>query len=336
VLPSQVQVQAPTLCQKHADPHGELTYELAVDGTLRAVAGGWYTLLGYAPESLLQQPLGDLLAPGDADALSVMLDALFTTAIECHCAEWQWHHRDGTTRWLIITHATVQDEGGNVIYIAGHAHNVTAYKQQIAALQEQVAFHDSVMNALPDPVFIKDDQHRMLLVNDAHCRMVGLSAAEILATDQADPTPKDELAVFWAQDALALNSNQPIENEEALTDSRGCRHIISTRKVAHQLPNGQKILLGTVRDITERRQVEERLQHEQALMQRLLDAIPDLIFYKNKENVYAGCNRAFEVLTGLPEQELIGKRAATVFPNAAKDRYDRAGNDPCRTVGYLP
>jgi PAS domain S-box-containing protein len=318
-----VQIQDPALCQKLVNQHGELTYELAVDGTLRAVSVGWYTLLGYAPGSLLQQPLGDFLAPGNADALSVMLTELCTTAHEGHCAEWQWSHRDGTTRWFIVTHVTVQDEGSNVVYIAGHAHNVTAYKQQIADLQEQVTFHDSVMNALPDPVFIKDEQHRMILVNEAHCRMVGLSAAEILATAQVDPTPKDELALFWAQDALALNSNQPLENEETLTDSRGCRHTISTRKVAHQLPNGQKILLGTVRDITERRQVEERLQHEQALLRRLLDAIPDLIFYKNKENVYAGCNRAFEVLTGLPEQELIGKRAAAIFPNAVKDRYDQ-------------
>ncbi len=323
MLQGQAQVHTQELLQLPATSCQGLTYQLTVDGMVRTASSSWCTLLGYTPQAVRQQPLHTFLMPTNAEAVAVMLEMLLTAAQDSHCAEWQWRHRDGTTRWFAVTHCAVYDDHGQLFQIIGSAHDITAYKQQIAALQEQVLFYDSLLNALPDPVFVKDEAHRVILVNAAHCRMADLSATEILAPDQADPTPADELAVFRAQDLLVLTSDQPIENEETLTDSQGIRHIISTRKVAHSLPNGQKVLLGTVRDITDRRQVEARLQHEQALMRRLLDAIPDLIFYKDLGNVYAGCNRAFEALAGVAEEELIGKTAAEIFPNAAKERYDQ-------------
>lgn len=320
---AQAQVYSQGLLQLPAISGQGLTYQVTVDGTVRAASPGWYTLLGYRPEVVLQQPLHTFLVPTHVPAVTRMLELLLLPLLDPHCAEWQWCHRDGTTRWFAVSHCAIHDEQGHLLYIVWSAYDITSYKEQIATLQEQLLFYDSILNALPDPVFVKDDSHHMILVNDAYCQMAALSPAEVLATNQVDPTPEDELAVFRAQDRLALSSDHPIENEEALTDSQGVRHIISTRKVAHSLPNGAKVLLGVTRDITERRQVEERLQHEQALMRRLLDAIPDLIFYKDMNNVYAGCNRAFEVLTGLPEEALIGKTAAEIFPNALQEHYDR-------------
>ncbi|MCB0063220.1 MAG: PAS domain-containing protein, partial [Caldilineaceae bacterium] len=197
------------------------------------------------------------------------------------------------------------------------------YEAQVRALEEQVAFYQSVINALPDPLFVKDEEHRVILVNEAHCQLVGLPAAEILANDNVDPTPRDEQAVFWSQDTLALTSDQPVENEETLTDHQGHRHIISTRKVGHRLPNGKKIVIGTTRDITHRREIEERLHHEQALLRQLLDSIPDFIFYKNMDNRYVGCNRAFELLAGCSEAELVGLNTAAIFPEVAHREFEQ-------------
>ncbi len=323
MLQSQAQLHTQELLQLPPPSCQGLAYQLTVDGTVRAASSGWYTLLGYVPQAVVQQSFHKFLVPTEAQSVATMLTQLLNATSEPHCAEWQWRHRDGTMRWFAVTHCAICDAFGHVAYVIGSAHDITSYKQQVAALQDQVLFYDSILNALPDPVFVKDDSHHVILVNDAYCQMAALSPAEVLATNQVDPTPEDELVVFRAQDRLALNSDHPIENEEALTDSQGIRHLISTRKVAHSLPNGKKVLLGTVRDITERRQVEVRLQHEQALMRRLLDAIPDLIFYKDLENTYAGCNRAFEALTGLAEEEIIGRTTGEIFPNTAKEHYDQ-------------
>ncbi len=50
----------------------------------------------------------------------------------------------------------------------------------------------------------------------------------------------------------------------------------------------------------------EQLQKKQALLRSLIDSVPDLIFFKDIESVYLGCNKAFETFTGRQENEIIG------------------------------
>ena len=51
---------------------------------------------------------------------------------------------------------------------------------------------------------------------------------------------------------------------------------------------------------------KEQLGREQALLRSLIDSIPDLIFFKDHESVYLGCNKAFEEFTGRVESEIVG------------------------------
>jgi two-component system, sensor histidine kinase and response regulator len=59
-------------------------------------------------------------------------------------------------------------------------------------------------------------------------------------------------------------------------------------------------------EITARRKAETALNRERALLRSLIDSIPDLIFFKDKNSIYLGCNRAFERYINLQEQDLIG------------------------------
>ncbi len=70
--------------------------------------------------------------------------------------------------------------------------------------------------------------------------------------------------------------------------------------------------------VTERT-TELRQQH--ALLQSLINSIPELIFYKSKESIYLGCNRAFEEYTGKKEEELLGKSDHDLFPEETAHFY---------------
>lgn len=52
---------------------------------------------------------------------------------------------------------------------------------------------------------------------------------------------------------------------------------------------------------------------KQALLKSLINSIPDLIFYKNADSVYIGCNKAFEIFVGKKENEIIGKTDLELF-----------------------
>jgi PAS domain S-box-containing protein len=62
-----------------------------------------------------------------------------------------------------------------------------------------------------------------------------------------------------------------------------------------------------------RRLAAERGQ-EHSLLRALLDSIPDLIFFKDAEGVYLGCNKAFEAFCGRREKELIAHTDLDLFP----------------------
>ncbi|MCL2144798.1 MAG: transporter substrate-binding domain-containing protein [Endomicrobia bacterium] len=61
-----------------------------------------------------------------------------------------------------------------------------------------------------------------------------------------------------------------------------------------------------------------QLEVKTSLLSSILTSIPDLIFYKNTDGVYTGCNPSFEKFTGLTENELIGKTDKDVFKNYQK------------------
>ncbi len=68
------------------------------------------------------------------------------------------------------------------------------------------------------------------------------------------------------------------------------------------------------KELNERKKAEQQLIHEKALLNSMINAIPDLIFYKNKNNVYIGCNEAFCKFNNMKATDIIGKDDFEIFP----------------------
>ena len=77
---------------------------------------------------------------------------------------------------------------------------------------------------------------------------------------------------------------------------------------------GAAIIEGTLVDVTERKRAEQRLLEREAFLNTLLDAIPIPVFYKGRDGVYLGCNRAYEEFFGVPGEQLIGRTAFNLNP----------------------
>jgi len=67
--------------------------------------------------------------------------------------------------------------------------------------------------------------------------------------------------------------------------------------------------------------LNKELENKHALLKSIIDATPDLIFYKDTNSVYAGCNKAFEAFTGKTESELIGQTDFEIFPEAEASTF---------------
>ncbi len=76
-----------------------------------------------------------------------------------------------------------------------------------------------------------------------------------------------------------------------------------------------------------RRDSEERLREEHALLRALIDSVPDLIFFKDTDSVYLGCNKAFEAYAGVPEAAQIGKTDLEFTSRDVAEAYRRADRE---------
>lgn len=180
-------------------------------------------------------------------------------------------------------------------------------------LAEERRLLRALIDAVPDPIFCKDREGRYLLHNIADQHMFGIEGDEFLGKTVFDyPGLKEHAKIYHADDMHVIGTGEPVVNrEEPFTRPDGTPGWFLTSKFPLRNPAGEIIgLVGIARDITLRRNAEQKLAEEQQLLRTLIDAIPDPIFFKDRDGRHLELNKAAETFFGCSREELIGK---TVF-----------------------
>jgi len=114
----------------------------------------------------------------------------------------------------------------------------------------------NIINAIGDPVFVKDHDSRFTLANDALCSIIGMKRENIIGKTLGESLPEDQMEHFLEVDKMVLKSGEENICEELLAGSDGKTLTIVTKKTRYVNEHGDKFLVGVIRDITERRQIE--------------------------------------------------------------------------------
>ena len=110
----------------------------------------------------------------------------------------------------------------------------------------------TVLDATNDPIFVKDNEHRVILANRAFCDMFGLDESAVMGKTLAEHVPIEEQVHFFAVDRRVLDTGKSEVREESLT-LNGFERTIVTSKTRFVEETGEKFLVGTIFDITERK-----------------------------------------------------------------------------------
>ncbi|MFA4930233.1 MAG: LytS/YhcK type 5TM receptor domain-containing protein [Patulibacter sp.] len=120
---------------------------------------------------------------------------------------------------------------------------------------------DTVINAIADPVFVKDRDHRWILVNDGFCRMVGRPREDLIGKTSYDFFPDEQSRQFFDHDEVVFSSRAPHEAEATLTNTIGLTFTITLKKTYYVDSYGQEFIVGIVRDITEQKRIGIAIQN---------------------------------------------------------------------------
>lgn len=139
-------------------------------------------------------------------------------------------------------------------------------KERTTELEESKNFLDGILNAVANPIFVKDQQYRFLLANDMMCDLIGWKNKELIGKTDYDFFPAEEADVFKMNDQKVFNTRSENINEEELTDKDGTVRTILTKKTLFSQGTNKDFLVGTITDLTERKKMEEELRDKNAQM----------------------------------------------------------------------
>ncbi|MEO1269850.1 MAG: EAL domain-containing protein [Myxococcota bacterium] len=121
-------------------------------------------------------------------------------------------------------------------------------------------FLTSIINAITDPFFVKDDQSVYLLANEAFCTFIGVSQDELIGCTDRDLFQSALADLFLARDQMAFESRQTYTVEEQRVDALGQDRFVRTTKTVFEDQPGAPILVGIVYDLTELRRTQHELE----------------------------------------------------------------------------
>ena len=172
--------------------------------------------------------------------------------------------------------------------------------------EDEKAKNVAIISAMGDGISIQDTELRIQYQNQAHQALMGPHVGEFCyKAYQHKDAPCDGCHVIQS-----FSDGMIHRRESSFMGETGLKHVeIISSPLRDQAGN---IVAGIemVRDITQRKEVEAAYERQANLLQKLIDTIPNPIFYKDKQGVFLGCNAAFEHCIGIAKQGVVGK---TVF-----------------------
>ncbi len=145
-------------------------------------------------------------------------------------------------------------------------------KNAVQSLHENQEYLLELLNSVADPIFIKDREHKWIMLNDAMIRMIGISREQLLGKSDYDVFPEEEARVFWDKDNEVFVSGLENINEEYITSVSGDTRLIETKKKLYINKKGDKFIVGIISDITEQRTLQQQIvELNQSLENKILE-----------------------------------------------------------------
>ncbi|MEG4069972.1 PAS domain S-box protein [Microcoleus sp. Pol11C2] len=256
----------------------EVIFETNTAGNWTFLNPAWTEITGFTvDESLGTSCLSYIHSEDQYQYLNSFRGRMPNQKISC-CYQSRYVTKNGEIRWVEVQEFFIFGGNGEAQGTTGTINDITDKILALSELEASKKFLNYTIDAVADPLFVKDEQHRWILLNDAFCKLVGKQREELLGKSDYDFFPKQEAEIFWHTDQQVFRTGKQNESEEIFTDANGAKHILSTKKTVFENTDGSKILVGIIRDITQDRRKQLAQQESEARLRQLAANLPGIIY----------------------------------------------------------
>ena len=218
-----------------------------------------------------------------------------------------------SARSILVSGEPRFDAVGRFIGYRGVARDISVLKAAEREVNEGRHYLEALINTVPTPISVKDDQHRFLLVNDAFCawagqpreRLIGVNGRIVVGDEQHERVRNTDLEALASREPLEYESRYMVGNRESWT---------LVRKTGLTRADGQRVVVSAFIDITSLKAVESQLRLSERRFRDFAEAAGEYVWETDASGRFTFVSSRVQSVIGYEDAELLGHTGAEFMP----------------------
>lgn len=317
----------------------EVIYSTDGDLELTYMSSKCEQLYGYTVDEFFHAPdlFSKLIHPDDQEQVIEQLRTVVHG--EMAFAEYRIITKDGRTLWVRESAIPTLDERGRLKRIDASVYDITELKQAEKALAEERNLLRTLIDTMPDVVYVKDLTGRYMTVNKAFVELVNAtSECDLLGKTAFSILPEEDAQTLTDLEQQIFRTGTPVLSKETFYKNVAGRSLWASKTIVPlRDDSGESFaLLGITRDINEQKQAEEALRESEERHRLLIETMQEgVVILDQGVNITYINDRMCEML-GYTRDEVLHQPVTkfTTDPNIAELRARILANEKKSVAPY--